>query len=147
MLALFRMIDMPSGSIVIDGIDVSTISRTTLRSRLNAIPQEPFFFAGSVRSNIDPDGQTSEAAIYDILQRSNLLEAVEKMGGLSAAVNEEFLSHGQRQLFCLARALLCKCKIVVLDEATARYGFQPPLGPSLPKILLRERFHGWDSVY
>jgi ABC-type antimicrobial peptide transport system ATPase subunit len=67
--------------------------------------------------NVDPNNQASNVATSEILARSKLQKAIKKMGSLNTEINAELLSHSQKQLFCLARALLCKYKIVVLDRA------------------------------
>ncbi|KAF4618396.1 hypothetical protein G7Y89_g14908 [Cudoniella acicularis] len=120
-LALFRMIELSAGSIRVDGQDISTLPRQYLRSRLNAVPQESCFFTGSVRLNVDPHETSTDDEIIEALRKVDLWVLLESRGGLESDLDAESLSHGQRQLFCLARAILRNCKIVVLDEVTSRF--------------------------
>ncbi|KAI8066830.1 P-loop containing nucleoside triphosphate hydrolase protein [Gongronella butleri] len=139
-LSLFRFMEASGGTIHIDGVDISTIGLEDLRSKLISIPQEALLFSGTLRSNLDPFGEHDDATLWAALKRSHLLgtkkgnnsHAKTDDNGMDAAdisldtivaENGKNWSQGQRQLIALARALVKKSALIILDEATSSVDF------------------------
>lgn len=117
---LARTLDLQSGSIIIDDIDVTTIPRQCLRSKIINVPQDPFLLPGTIRYNVDPWNALTDQEIIDILREVCLWDFLAEKGGVEADANEHLHSASQRQLLCFARALALPGSILIMDEATSR---------------------------
>ncbi|KAI4600498.1 hypothetical protein KJ359_000853 [Pestalotiopsis sp. 9143b] len=135
---LLRLLPCYEGRITIDGIDITTLDPETLRARLNVVTQQPFLFEGTVRDNMNPwKNAVADGVMLDALGKVNLGDKIAALGGLDAPLGETSLSHGQRQLFCLARALLRISNVLILDEPTGH--IDPETDVTIQRVI-RECF-------
>ena len=118
---LLRLTELSDGTVTIDDRDISQMGLRNLRSAIGVIPQDPVLFQGTIRYNIDPFDQASDQEVWLALEKAHLKEKISGSKGLNLPVDTEGdnFSVGEKQLICLARALLRNNKILLLDEATA----------------------------
>lgn len=129
---LFRL-TQPFGTIYIDGIDTANISLSMLRKNLAIIPQEPILFSGNIRGNLDPFNERTDDELWDAIEKVQLKSKIFSLDSPVSESGSDF-SVGQKQLICLARALLRRNKILILDEATAN------VDPRFVLILLNNNY-------
>ena len=124
-LCIFRLLEASNGSISIDDIDISDIGLEILRKDLTIIPQEPTIIEGTLRENVDPSNYYSDEQIIDVLKDVGLEEFMEdKSLNYMIESNGNNISIGEKQLICIARALIKKSKIILMDEATANIDYK-----------------------
>jgi ABC-type multidrug transport system fused ATPase/permease subunit len=118
---LLRLLEIrPESLITFDGIDITTVPRQTVRTAVAVVPQNPSFLKNrTIRANLVPQGSQTDDRILSVLDRLKMGDVIDRLGGLDSPLDADRLSQGQRQLLCLARAILANKKIVLLDEANS----------------------------
>lgn len=142
-LALLRMIEIQSGDIIIDGISLQSCPRDMVRSKVTVIPQEPVLFPGTIRDNIAAFKALDDDRALRALEKVELRGHVMAHGGLDAKMENLPLSAGQRQLICLARAIVKQQNILLLDEVTSRVD---DTTDRLMQQVIRQEFPGCTIV-
>ncbi|KAK6210738.1 hypothetical protein LQW54_005943 [Pestalotiopsis sp. IQ-011] len=140
---LLRLYEPCGGTVTIDGVETSTLKVDTLRERLVTLPQDAILLSGTVRYNLDPECCLGDDELLAALEKTGLLPVVEDKGGLDADFDADWLSAGQKQLFCLARSMLRRSRILLLDEATSSLDHQTD---ETIQSLLRKEFARWTTI-
>ncbi|KAI3537978.1 ABC transporter [Colletotrichum filicis] len=145
LLALLLRLHEPStGVIEVDGVDIRSVPVTRLRETLVALPQDPLFLPGTVRLNLDPfNSCKDDADIWITLEKTGLKALFEDKGGLEADLNTDWLSAGQKQLFCMTRAILRDSRVLLLDEATSSLD---QATEQIVQDLIGSEFQGWTII-
>ncbi|KXH37008.1 ABC transporter [Colletotrichum simmondsii] len=145
LLALLLRLHEPSAGVIeVDGVDIRSVLVTRLRESLVALPQDPLFLPGTVRRNLDPfESCKDDASIWDALEKTGLKTLFEDKGGLESDLDTDWLSAGQKQLFCMARAILRDSHVLLLDEATSSLD---QATEQVVQDLIGSEFQGWTII-
>lgn len=142
---MLRLLDVDSGSIKIDDVDIATVPGELIRSKVAAIPQDPIRLPGSVRYNLDPAAASRDEDMISVLETVNLWSNIKDRGGLDVDIDKVAFSRGQQQVFALATALLRRnAKLIILDEPTSSLDRES--AELLSRVLLGSAFAGRTIV-
>jgi len=114
-ISISRIVELLSGKITIDGVDISQLNLNYLRSRITVIPQDPVLFKGTLKYNLDPGSEIDNDYLEKVYNETGMKFDL----NMEIAENGSNLSNGEKQLVCICRAILRKCNVVILDEATS----------------------------